>query len=198
MTTTTTTTTNTTTLAARAAGLLSKSTALGVVEKAIQQAVDARRVHPAMAQDFAEQLGHDLPLKTKDFVRVVGHLLAATEKPLKGVISKKKGEILTVLADLVGALTDTAPMALPTWALPKVKAKATEAEAEAEASSVGALEKANVLAEAEANVAKAEAAQEMRLAQAIDLVVTNAAQLTEAQRRILLSALASTEASTEA
>ena len=49
------------------------------VEKAIQQAVDARRVHPAMAQDFAQQLGYDLPLKTKDFVRVVGQLLSATE-----------------------------------------------------------------------------------------------------------------------
>ena len=193
----TTTTTNTTTLASRAAGLLSKATALDVVTKAIDQAINARRVHPAMAQDFSAQLGHDLPLKTKDFTRVVGHLLQSTDKPLKGVISKKKHEILAVLADLVGALTDTEAVALPAWALPKIKVKATEAEAEAEATEAvkGALAKANVLAEAEASAAKAEAAQDMKLAAAIDLVVTNAAQLTEAQRRVILSALASTEES---
>ena len=192
-----TTTTTTTTLAARAAVLLSKSSALAVVEKAIDQALTAKRVHPAMAQDFSEQLGHDLPLKTKDFTRVVGHLLQSTDKPLKGVISKKKHEILAVLADLVGALTDTEAVALPAWALPKIKVKATEAEAEAEATEAvkGALAKANVLAEAEASAAKAEAAQDMKLAAAIDLVVTNAAQLTEAQRRVILSALASTEES---
>ncbi len=198
MTTTTTTNTNSATLAARAAGLFSKAGALGVVEKAIQQAVDARRVYPAMAQDYGAQLGHDLPLKTKDFIRVVGHLLASTEKPLKGVVSKKKSEILLVLSEIVGALTATDPMALPLWAFPKGRAKTADAEelakAEKLANAEGALNKANMLAEAEANAAKAEAAQEMRLAQAIDLVVTKAAQLTEAQRRILLSALASAEA----
>ena len=51
-----TTTTTTTTLAARAAGLLSKSTALAVAEKGIGQAVAAKRVFPPMAADFAEQL----------------------------------------------------------------------------------------------------------------------------------------------
>ena len=59
------------TLAARAAGLMSKASAYGVVEKAMAQALAAKRVYPAMAQDFSEQLGHDLPLKTRDFVRVV-------------------------------------------------------------------------------------------------------------------------------
>lgn len=47
-------------------------------------------------------------------------------------------------------MTDTTPMALPAWALPKIKAKATEAEAEA-VDVAGALEKANILAEAEAS-----------------------------------------------
>ena len=193
------TNTNTTTLAARAAGLLSKTGALGVVEKAIQQAVDARRVHPAMAQDFAEQLGYELPLKTKDFVRVVGHLLAATEKPLKGVISKKKSEILAVLADLVAVLTDTQPVALPTWAMPKPKAVKTSAEAEAEASAeaTGALNKANVLAEAEANAAKAEASADAKLASAVALVVSRATELSADQRAMLLAVLA-TEAIAEA
>ena len=197
--TTNTNTTNSATLAARAAGLFSKAGALGVVEKAIQQAVDARRVHPAMAQDFAQQLGHDLPLKTKDFTRVVGHLLQASEKPLKGVISKRKSEILAILAELVGALTDTEAVSVPAWALPKERAKkAEETSAEAEASAVGALEKANILAEAEANAEKAEASADKKLADAIALIVSRAADLTESQRAMLASVLTSTEASAEA
>ena len=190
-TTTTTTTTNANaTLASRAAGLLTKTTALGVVEKAIQQAVDAKRVHPAMAQDFAQQLGYELPLKTKDFVRVVGLLLQSTEKPLKGVVSKKKGEILSVLADLVAALTDTQPVDLPAWALPKPKAVKTSAEAEATEATKGALDKANILAEAEANAAKAEASADKRMADAVALIVANADALTENQRAMLLAVLA--------
>ena len=187
------------TLAARAAHLLSKNTALDVVTKAIQQAVDARRVHPAMAQDFAQQLGHDLPLKTKDFTRVVGHLLQASEKPLKGVISKRKSEILAILSELVASLTDTAPVSLPAWAMPKERAKkAEETSAEAEASAVGALEKANILAEAEANAEKAEANADKKLADAIALIVSRAADLTESQRAMLASVLTSAEESTEA
>ena len=196
---TTTTTTTTATLASRAAGLLTKASALDVVSKAIDQAIGAKRVHPAMAADFGQQLGYELPLKTKDFVRVVGHLLQATDKPLKGIISKRKSEILGVLAELVAALTDTAPMTLPTWAVPKERAKKTEAEAEAEASSeaVGALEKANVLAEAEANAAKAEASADKKLADAIALIVSRAAELSASQRAMLASVLASSEASEE-
>ena len=191
-TTNTNTNTNTTTLASRAAGLLSKTTALDVVTKAIQQAVDARRVHPAMAEDFGAQLGHDLPLKTKDFVRVVGHLLQATEKPLKGVISKRKSEILAILSELVGVLTDTQSVSLPAWAVPKERAKKTEAEAEASEAEAakGALDKANTLAEAEANAAKAEAAQDSKLADAIALIVSRAAELSAAQRAMLASVLA--------
>lgn len=191
MTNTNTNTNNNVTLAARAAGLFSKASALEVVAKAIDQAITARRVHPALAQDFGEQLGHDLPLKTKDFTRVVGHLLTASEKPLKGVISKRKSEILGILAELVGALTDTTAISLPAWAIPKERTKKAEAS-EAEATK-GALDKANTLAEAEASAAKAEAVQDMKLAQAIDLVVSRAAELTEAQRRIILAVLASTE-----
>ena len=195
MATTTTTNTNTTTLASRAAGLLSKTTALDLVTKAIQQAVDARRVHPAMAQDFAQQLGHDLPLKTKDFTRVVGHLLQASEKPLKGVISKRKSEILAILSELVASLTDTPAVALPTWALPKERAKKAEAtEAEATEAAKGSLDKANILAEAEANAEKVEAAQDKKLADAIALIVSRAAELSASQRAMLASVLASTEA----
>ena len=153
-----------------------------------------------MAQDFGAQLGYELPLKTKDFARVTGHLLSASEKPLKGVISKRKSEILSVLAELVGALTDTAPVALPTWALPKIKAKATEAEAAEESAEAakGALDKANVLAEAEANAAKAEAAQDLKLAQAVALIVANAANLSADQRAMLASVLTSEAEATEA
>ena len=189
-------TTTTTTLAARAAGLLTKTAALGVVEKALDQALAAKRVYPALAEDFGAQLGHDLPLKTKDFVRVVGHLLASTEKPLKGVISKRKHELLAVLADLVAALTDTPAVSLPAWAMPKIKAVKTSAEAEAEASAeaAGALGKANTLAMAEANAAKAEAAQDMKLAEAVALIVARAADLTADQRALLASVLTSAEA----
>ena len=203
MTTTTTTTNNSTTtatLASRAAHLLSKSAALGVAEKAIGQAVAAKRVFPPMAEDFAAQLGVDFPLKTKDFVRVVGHLLSSTEKPLKGVISKRKSEILGILAELVGALTDTQSVSLPAWAVPKERAKKTEetsAEASAEASAVGTLEKANILAEAEANAAKAEASADKRLADAVALIVSRASELTDAQRAMLASVL-TTEAEAEA
>jgi hypothetical protein len=139
-----TTTATTATLAARAAGLLTKQTAYAVAEKAMQQAIDAKRVYPAMAQDFAEQLGYELPLKTRDFVKVVGNLLAASDKPLKGVISKRKSEIIATLSELVGALTDTQPIALPAWAFPKER---TKKEEPVDAS--GALDRAN--AEALAN-----------------------------------------------
>ena len=194
MTTTTTTNTNTnTTLAARAAGLLSKQTALAVAEKAIGQAVASKRVFPPMATDFGEQLGIELPLKTKDFVRVVGHLLQASEKPLKGIISKRKSDILSVLADLVGALTDTTPVLLPSWALPKERAVKKSEETSVEAASVGALAKANVLAEAEANAAKAEASADKRLADAIAIIVARATELTEEQRAMLMTARATTE-----
>ena len=192
--------TNNATLASRAASLLSKTTALAVVEKSLQQAITAKRVFPPMAEDFAAQLGHDLPLKTKDFTRVVGHLPTASEKPLKGVISKRKSEILSILAELVAVLTDTAPMALPAWALPKIKAKATEAEAAEESAEAakGALDKANTLAMAEANAAKAESAQDLKLAQAVALIVARAADLTAEQRAMLASVLTSeAEASTE-
>ena len=191
-TTTTTTTTTSTTLASRAACLLTKSTALAVAEKAIGQAVAARRVFPPLAEDFSEQLGVDLPLKTKDFVRVVGHLLASTEKPIKGIVSKRKAEIVGILAELVGALTDTQSVSLPAWAVPKERAKKTEAEAEASEAEAakGALDKANVLAEAEANAAKAEASADKRLADAVALVISRAAELSAEQRAMLASVLA--------
>ena len=191
MTTTTTTTTTNNALATRAAGLFSKTGALGVVEKAISQAIAAKRVFPPLTEDFGEQLGYEFPLKTKDFTRAVGHLLTASEKPLKGVISKRKSEILGILAELVGALTDTQPVSLPSWAMPKERAKKSEAEAEAnaEAASVGALAKANTLAMAEANAAKAEAAQDLKLADAVALVVSRAADLTADQRAMLVAVL---------
>ena len=189
-TTTTTNNNNNTTLASRAACLLTKASALDVVSKAIDQAIGAKRVHPALAEDFSAQLGHELPLKTKDFVRVVGNLLASTEKPIKGIVSKRKAEIVGILAELVGALTDTQSVSLPAWAVPKERAKKTEAEAEAtEASAVGALEKANILAEAEANAAKAEASADKCLADAVALVVSRASELTDAQRAMLASVL---------
>lgn len=194
------TTTTTATLASRAASLLSKTTAYGIAEKAMTQALAARRVYPAMAEDFSAQLGHDLPLKTRDFVAVVGHLLAASEKPIKGVISKKKGEILAVLSELVGALTDTAPIALPSWAVPKERTKK-----EAEAASVdGALDRANAealaneSAEALAQQAAEAAKTDNALAKAVALVVANANALTEAQREALRMALSSAEAEAEA
>ena len=185
MTTTTNTNTNVT-LASRAASLLTKTTAYAVAEKAMAQAIAAKRVFPPLAEDFSEQLGVELPLKTKDFVRVVGHLLSSTEKPLKGVISKRKSEILAVLAEIVGALTDTQSVSLPVWAIPKERAKKTEAEAEA---AKGALDKANPLAEAEANAAKAEASADKRLADAIALIISRAAELTAEQRAMLASVL---------
>ena len=198
MATTTTTTTNTnTTLASRAACLLTKASALDVVSKAIEQAIGAKRVHPAMASDFAQQLGYELPLKSKDFVRVVGHLLQSSEKPLKGVISKRKHEILAVLADLVGALTDTDPVALPAWAVPKERAK-KEASSEAnDQVAAGALDKANTLALAEANAEKAEAAQDLKLAQAVALIVSRAAELSQEQRAMLAAVLGSASTSAE-
>ena len=186
------------TLASRAASLLTKTTAYAVAEKAMAQAIAAKRVFPPMAQDFAEQLGVELPLKTKDFTRVVGHLLASTEKPIKGIISKRKSEILAVLAELVAALTDTQSVSLPAWALPKIKAtKTTEESATEESATAGALNKANVLAEAEANAAKAEIAQDLKLAQAVAIIVSRAAELTAEQRAMLAGVLA-TEVSTEA
>ena len=191
------TNTVTVTLAARAAGLLSKSAGLAIVEKALDQAIAARRVFPPLAADFGEQIGYELPLKTKDFVRVVAHLLAASEKPIKGVVSKRKSEILGVLAELVGALTDTAPIALPAWAVPKERAKKPEAEA---VDVSGALDRANAEAEALASVAaeaaaeaKAEAKADSTLAAAVALIVARAGDLSEEQREMLRAALALSE-----
>lgn len=190
----TTTTTNNTTLASRAASLLSKQTAYAVAEKALQQAIAAKRVYPAMAEDFGAQLGLELPLKTRDFIRVVSHLLAASEKPLKGAISKRKSEILAILAELVGALTDTPAISLPAWAVPKVREKKAE-----EPSTEGALERANGEAaanEAAENLAAAaltEAKADSTLAKAVATIVTNAAALTDDQRQALMMALQATE-----
>lgn len=189
-----TTTITTTTLAARAASLLSKTTAYAVVEKALQQAIIAKRVYPALAEDFGAQLGHDLPLKTRDFVAVVGHLLAASEKPLKGVISKRKSEIFAVLADLVAALTDTPAIALPAWAIPKERTKKPEAEADV----TGALDRANaealaIQAAEAAEATKAEAKSDTALAKAVALIVANVGELSEDQRAMLAQALALSE-----
>ena len=193
MTTNTTTTTNNT-LAGRAAGLLTKQTAYAVAEKAMQQALDAKRVYPAMAQDFADQIGYELPLKTRDFVRAVSNLLSASEKPIQGVVSKKKGEILAVLADLVAALTDTPAIALPTWTFPKERTKkeeptSTDGALDRANASAAANESAEALAQQAADAAKTDNA----LAKAVALVVANANALTEAQREALMLALASTE-----
>ena len=191
-----TTTTTTTTLAARAASLLTKSAAYGVAEKAMAQALAARRVYPALAADYGEQIGVELPLKTRDFVAVVSRLLAVSEKPLKGVISKKKSDILAVLAEVVGALTDTAPISLPAWAIPKERTKKAEAEA---VDASGTLERANAeavaneAAEAMAEAAMAEAKDAAAIAKAVAVIVAGAAQLTDAQREALALALASTE-----
>ena len=182
-------------LPTRAAGLLTKSAAYGVAEKAIAQAIAARRVYPAMAEDFGQQLGHELPLKTRDFVAVVGHLLAASEKPLKGAISKRKSEILGILAELVAALTDTPAISLPAWAVPKVREK-KETE---ETAIAGTLERANAeavaneAAEALAASALAEAKTDNALAKAVAVIVANAAALSDAQREALALALAATE-----
>lgn len=186
--------TNTATLATRAAALLSKTAAYGIAEKAMAQAIAAKRVYPALASDFGEQIGHDLPLKTRDFVAVVGHLLAASEKPIKGVISKRKSEILGVLAELVGALTDTAPIPLPAWAVPKERAK-KEAEA---VDASGALDRANAEALAmqaaeAAEAVKGEAKADTALAKAVALVVASAGQLTEEQREMIRAALEASE-----
>ena len=190
----TTTISDTTTLAARAAGLLSKASAYGVAEKALNQALAAKRVFPPLAADYGEQLGIELPLKTRDFTRVVGHLLSATEKPIKGIISKKKSDIIGILAELVGTLTDTPAVALPAWAVPKERTKKAEkSEAENEAASVGALDKANTLAAAEAAAEKAEKAADLRLSAAVALIVSRAGELTEEQRNMLAAALATTE-----
>lgn len=189
-------TTTTATLASRAAGLLSKTTAYAIAEKAMAQAIAAKRVYPALATDFGEQLGLELPLKTKDFVQVVGRLLASSEKPLKGVISKRKSEVLGVLAELVGALTDTPAIALPSWAVPKERAK-KEAEA---VDATGALDRANAEAEALASVAasaaaeaKAEAKADTDIAKALALIVARAGELSEEQRAMLAQALAISE-----
>ena len=190
-----TTTTTTVSLASRAAGLLSKSAGLAIVEKALDQAIAARRVFPPLAADFGAQLGYELPLKTKDFVKVVGHLLSASEKPIKGAISKRKSEILAVLAELVSMLTDTQAIELPTWAIPKERSKKTEAEADV----TGALERANAeaaaneSAEALAMQAAAEAKTDNALAKAVALIVANVGALTEAQKEALALALASAE-----
>lgn len=194
------TATATATLASRAAGLLTKATAYGVAEKAMDQALAAKRVYPAMAQDFGEQLGVELPLKTRDFTRVVGHLLQSSAKPLKGVISKRKAEILAVLAELVSVLTDTEAVKLPEWAVPK-KHTTKKAEA-AEGTSAGALKKANILAEAEANASRAKALNaEFRadiLERAVSVILTYVSELSEAQREKLSAVLASSEAEAEA
>ena len=184
-------------LPTRAAGLLTKSAVYGVAEKAISQAIAAKRVYPALAADFGEQLGIELPLKTRDFVRVITHILAASEKPLKGAISKRKSEIVGILAELVAALTDTAPISLPAWALPKVREKKAEAEA---VDVSGALDRANAEAEALASVAaeaaeatKTEAKADTALAKAVALIVANVGDLSEDQRAMLAQALALSE-----
>ena len=195
----TTTTTTTTTLASRAAVLLSKTAALGIAEKALAQAIAAKRVYPVLASDFGEQLGQELPLKTRDFVKVVSNLLASSDKPIKGAISKKKHDILTVLSDLVAVLTDTPAIALPSWAVPKVREKKAEAvDVSGALDRANAEAEANEAAEAMAEAAMAEAKDGAALAKAVATVVANVGQLTADQRQAIMMALASAEAEAEA
>ena len=176
----------------------------GAFNSTAQHNVLQGRVCPKCAEFLGAALGIELPTKTADFIKTVNMALAQQGPKLEP--QKKLCEALrfahewaTLLRECSKAKTLPVVAACPEWASEaavnsRAEAKATKAAATkaAKAEAVTASAVAEALA-SEAAEAAEESKQDSKLAAAVALVISRAAELTEEQRGMLMAALATTE-----
>ena len=176
----------------------------GAFNATAQHNVLQGRVCPKCAEFLGAALGIELPTKTAEFLKTVNMALAQQGPKLEP--QKKLCEALrfahewaTLLRECSKAKTLPVIAACPEWASEaavnsRAEAKAAKAAATkaAKAEAVTASAVAEALA-TEAAEAAAESKQDSKLAAAVALVISRAAELTEEQRSMLAAALATTE-----
>ena len=176
----------------------------GAFNATAQHNVLQGRVCPKCAEFLGAALGVELPTKTAEFIKSVN--LALSQQGPKLEPQKKLCEALrfahewaTLLRECSKAKTLPIVAACPEWASEaavngRAEAKAAKAAATkaAKAEAVTASAVAEALA-TEAAEAAAEIKQDQKLAAAVALIVSRAAELTEEQRNMLAAALATTE-----
>ena len=176
----------------------------GAFNATAQHNVLQGRVCPKCAEFLGAALGMELPTKTAEFLKTVNMALAQQGPKLEP--QKKLCEALrfahewaTLLRECSKAKALPTVAACPEWASEaavngRTEAKAAKAAATkaAKAEAVTASAVAEALA-TEAAEAAAESKQDSKLAAAVALVISRAAELTEEQRTMLAAALATTE-----
>ncbi len=206
MTTTATTATTTTRIQAlNFAAFVPAKELRGAFNATAQHNVLQGRVCPKCAEFLGAALGLELPTKTADFIKTIN--TALTQQGPKLEPQKKLCEALrfahewaTLLRECSKAKALPSVVSCPEWASEaavngRAEAKAAKAAATkaAKAEAVTASAVAEALA-TEAAEAATESKQDLKLAQAVALIVARAAELTEEQRGMLMAALATTEA----
>ena len=176
----------------------------GAFNATAQHNVLQGRVCPKCAEFLGAVLGIELPSKTADFIKTVNLALAQQGPKLEP--QKKLCEALrfshewaTLLRECSKAKTLPTIAACPEWASEaavnsRAEAKAAKAAATkaAKAEAVTASAVAEALA-SEAAEAAEESKQDSKLAAAVALVISRAAELSEEQRAMLAAAIATTE-----
>ena len=176
----------------------------GAFNATAQHNVLQGRVCPKCAEFLGAALGVELPTKTAEFIKSVN--LALSQQGPKLEPQKKLCEALrfahewaTLLRECSKSKSLPTIAACPEWASEaavngRAEAKAAKAAATkaAKAEAVTASAVAEALA-TEAAEAAAESKQDQKLAAAVALIVSRAAELTEEQRAMLAAALATTE-----
>ena len=207
--TTTTTTTTTRIEALNFAQFVPAKELRGAFNATAQHNVLQGRVCPKCAEFLGAALGVELPTKTADFIKTIN--TALTQQGPKLEPQKKLCEALrfahewaTLLRECSKAKALPSLVSCPEWASEaavegRAEAKAAKAAATkaAKAEAVTASAVAEALA-TEAAEAAAESKQDSKLAAAVSLVVNRIAELSEEQRGMLMAALATTEAASEA
>ena len=177
----------------------------GAFNATAQHNVLQGRVCPKCAEFLGAALGIELPTKTAEFLKTVNMALAQQGPKLEP--QKKLCEALrfahewaTLLRECSKAKTLPTIAACPEWA----SEAAVESRAEAKAAKAAATKAAKAEAVTASAVAEAlaseaaelteESKQDSKLAAAVALVISRAAELTEEQRGLLAAALASVEA----
>ena len=176
----------------------------GAFNATAQHNVLQGRVCPKCAEFLGTALGVELPTKTADFIKAVNMALAQQGPKLEP--QKKLCEALRFAHEWATLLRECSKSkSLPTvadcpeWASEaavngRAEAKAAKAAATkaAKAEAVTASAVAEALA-TEAAEAAAESKQDQKLAAAVALIVSRAADLSEEQRALLAAALATVE-----
>ena len=177
----------------------------GAFNATAQHNVLQGRVCPKCAEFLGAALGIELPTKTAEFLKTVNMALAQQGPKLEP--QKKLCEALrfahewaTLLRECSKAKTLPVIAACPEWASEAAVNSRTEAKAAKAAATKAAKAEAvtaSAIAEAlasEAAEAATESKQDAKLAAAVALVISRAAELTEEQRAMLAAALATMEA----